>query len=65
VREDKRDGMREGDGERTTKPVDQTESNNSRGITSLAHGSRSHPEETPNVRKNNGERSRWEEKREI
>jgi len=49
------------------RPVDQTESNNSRGITSLAHRSRSHPEETADVRsrKNNAERSKREEEREV
>lgn len=44
------------------RPVDQTESNNSRGITTLAHGNRSYPEEMVGTRREI-ERVKWRRSR--
>lgn len=44
------------------RPVDQTESNNSRGITTLAHGNRSYPEEMAGTRREI-ERVKWRHSR--
>lgn len=67
MKEEKKDLKRQreavgGKGWEYVRPVDQTESNNSRGITTLAHGNRSYPEEMAGTRREI-ERVKWRHSR--